>query len=92
MVELFKGYQLSEYKSPIGVVDEAHRLSEKPVDCDYVGILKDEFVQIDFDDDWVCEIVKQIVIDEKLQCCMLQSENGIHLYFKNEGKVKNWCS
>lgn len=89
MCDLFKGYIKSKGKVPFGSVHRAEDwLVEPPVDTDYVGVLHDDIVQLDFDSETESEIVLKIVKEYHLHCDILKTTRGIHLYFKNDGNIK----
>lgn len=56
---------------------------------DYVGILKENIVQLDFDDEKSSEIALKVVNDLKLRCDVLKTTRGIHLYFLSSGYIKS---
>jgi putative DNA primase/helicase len=85
MAELFKGYILSNGKEPLkSVKDPANWLKEPPTDHDYVGILYDDIIQLDFDDEQSAKIAMNVVSEYKLKCDILKTTRGVHLYFKND--------
>ena len=82
MANLFKGYVPSIDKRPIGSLKNSKDWSQVPIDDhDYVGILKDNIIQIDFDDEESSKIALKIVNDYKLKCDILKTSRGVHLYF-----------
>lgn len=48
----------------------------------YVGILDDEFIMVDVDDMDAAEILLDIVEEKDIQCSVLETDNGMHFYFK----------
>ena len=64
-------------------------LTSPPEKGDYIGVLKEDYVQVDFDDAQSKEIALQIVHDYKLKCDILETSRGIHLYFKDDGWHKS---
>lgn len=89
MAELFKGYILSKGKEPIGSIKSGEYLKEPPTDHDYVGVLKEGIIQLDFDDEGSAKIAMDIVNDYKLRCDILKTTRGIHLYFLADTNVKS---
>jgi len=88
-MELFKGYILSRGKEPLGSIKSGVYLQEPPTDHDYVGVLKDNIIQLDFDDEDSSKIALGIVNEYKLKCDILQTTRGIHLYFIVDKSVKS---
>ena len=86
-MKLFKGYLLSNGKIPLSSVKTAELLTEPPTDHDYVGVLYEDIIQIDFDDEKSSEIALKIVSEYKMKCDILKTSRGVHLYFLNDGKV-----
>ena len=86
--DLFLAYLSSNGKIPLSSVkDKSNWLSEPPKDSDYVGILKSDIIQIDFDNKEDSEIALKIVEDKKLKCNVLKTSRGYHLYFKNNPDI-----
>lgn len=83
MANLFEFYIASKGKVPLySHKDEAHRLLEPPLTGDYVGYLKPDILQLDFDEEKDAEVALKIVKEMKLMCDVLKTTRGIHLYFK----------
>lgn len=90
MADLFKGYILSKCKTPLyAIKTPEHHLKDAPTNHDYVGLLRDDIIQLDFDDEVSSRIVLNIVREYKLRCDILKTSRGIHLYFKDDRWVKN---
>lgn len=89
MAELFRGYIESKGKRPLGKIKNATYLTEPPTNHDYVGVLKDDIIQLDFDDERSARIVMNIVKEYKLRCDVLQTTRGVHLYFKRDTHTKS---
>lgn len=88
MANLFRGYLPAKGKKPLcSVKDEANWLSEPPEHGDYVGILKQEYIQVDFDTAEDANIALRIVRDKKLRCDVLKTTRGYHFYFVDDGFV-----
>lgn len=88
MADLFKGYILSKGKQPLSSIKNGNYLSEPPENHDYVGVLRDDIIQLDFDDERSSRIVMNIVNEKKLRCDVLETTRGVHLYFKTEEAIK----
>lgn len=83
-MNIIVAYLPSDGKIPIcSVKDKSNWLEEPPTNSDYVGILGENIIQIDFDNEDDAEIVKKIVERKKLRCNILETERGLHFYFKN---------
>jgi putative DNA primase/helicase len=87
MANLFKGYILSDGKSPLSKIKGGTYLTVPPENHDYVGVLYEDIVQLDFDDEATAQLALRIVKDQNLKCDILQTNRGIHLYFKNDGTI-----
>lgn len=48
----------------------------------FVGVLDDEYIMVDIDDIDEAEILFDIVEDKDIQCSILETDNGMHFYFK----------
>lgn len=88
-MDIFKGYiplkgkkPLEEYKdrNKFYTYDWARKTFE-----DYGAVLKDDIIQIDFDSKEEADIVKNIITDLNIKCCILKTDRGMHFYFKNTG-------
>lgn len=90
MNTIFCGFLSSSGKVPLSSVkDKSNWLSEPPKSGDYVGILRPEIIQLDFDTEEDAEIIMQIVREYKLRTTILQTSRGKHFYFINDGSVKS---
>lgn len=89
MADLFKGYILSNGKVPLDSIKNAEWLPSPPDNHDYVGVLKDDIIQLDFDDEHTSDLIIKVVSEYKLKCDILKTGRGIHLYFKNDDYTKN---
>ncbi|WP_424475092.1 DNA primase family protein [Oceanobacillus kimchii] len=55
----------------------------------YVGILDDEYIMVDIDDIDEAEILFDIVEDKDIQCSVLETNNGMHFYFRGYDLTAN---
>jgi len=55
----------------------------------YVGILADDFIMVDVDDIDEAEVLLDIVEDKNINCSVLQTNNGMHFYFKGYDLTAN---
>lgn len=86
-MNLFKGYIPAKGKQPLSSIKDAtHHLTEPPTTGDYVGVLREGIVQLDFDNEDDANKALAIVQEYKLRCDVLQTTRGIHLYFINDPK------
>lgn len=83
MEYMFRGYIPSSGKKPLYSVKTFELLKEPPKDHDYVGVLGEEYIQVDVDDAAFAEKVFEIVKEYKLRCNVLKTTRGLHFYFKN---------
>lgn len=86
MADLFRGYIPSKGKEPLYSVKTWDLLKTPPETGDYVGVLYEDIVQVDFDDEISAKIALGIVKDYNLQCDVLETTRGCHLYFKNDNE------
>lgn len=89
MANIFKGYVKSNGKVPLTSVKTDAILAMPPENHDYCGVLYEDIIQLDFDDEESSRIALRIAQDLRLKCDILQTTRGVHLYFKDDGKVKN---
>lgn len=82
-MQLFKGYLLSNGKVPLASVKTADLIKTPPTDHDFVGVLYEDIIQLDFDDEESSKKAMEIVKEYKLKCDILKTTRGVHLYFKN---------
>ena len=89
MADIFKGYIKSKGKVPMSsVIKGDDILSCPPAEGDYVGILHDDIIQVDFDDETNAKIALDIVNEYRMKCDVLKTRRGVHLYFKADKSVK----
>lgn len=88
MADIFRGYMLSNGKVPLSSVKSGDFLKEPPTDHDYVGVLYEDIIQLDFDDEKSSKIAMDVVQEYKLRCDILKTSRGVHLYFKNDNYTK----
>ncbi|MDR9794048.1 phage/plasmid primase, P4 family [Aeribacillus pallidus] len=55
----------------------------------FVGVLDDEYIMVDIDDYDEAEILLDIVEDKDIQCSVLETDNGMHFYFKGYDLTAN---
>lgn len=91
MANIWDGYILSNGKIPqTSVLKDKDKILETPPEGhDYVGVLKDGIIQLDFDDEVSARIAMNVVAEYKLRCDILQTTRGVHLYFKTDDRVRS---
>ena len=89
MADLFRGYIPSRGKIPLASVKTFELLKEPPTSGDYVGVLKADIIQVDFDDEKSSRTAMDIVNKYKMKCDIIKTTRGIHLYFKNNDTIKS---
>ncbi len=87
--DLFDGYiRIGEDKSakekyktalPNRTFEEAQKLTS------FSGVIKKDYILVDFDSEEDANIAFNIITDKKLNCIVLQTTRGKHFYFKNIG-------
>lgn len=96
MYQLFKGYVSTKEKKctmPFKgkPAEELLQLREASKLEEYAGILNDNTVLVDIDDQEQSEVMMKIVEDQQLACRVYQTTRGKHFLFRNEGRIdKNW--
>lgn len=89
MANLFYGYLKSVGKKPTETIVGGNWRNEPPTDSDYVGVLKENIVQIDCDIKDLAFKIFEIVKAKKVRCDVLETTRGLHFYFKNSNKKIN---
>lgn len=89
-MNLFKGYIPSNGKQPLSSIkDSSGYLDTPPQEGDYLGVLKEDIIQLDFDTEEDARKAMAIVGEYKLRCDILETSRGIHLYFLADKSVKS---
>ncbi|MBP2655617.1 MAG: hypothetical protein H6Q73_3186 [Firmicutes bacterium] len=83
---MFKGYLKTSGKVPHEKMQNMRPCP--PTRGDYAGVLADDVIQIDVDNQKHSELVRSIIKYLEISCNILQTTRGMHFYFKNAG-VKN---
>lgn len=87
-MNLFRGYIPSSGKAPLYSVKTYEYLKEPPDKGDYVGVLKEDIIQVDIDEQKLADLVFKIVKDKRVKCDILKTSRGYHFYFKNTNVEK----
>lgn len=85
-MNIFKGYIPTNGKRPTEkykdrsdfyILEDVENLNS------YGGVLADDFIQVDVDDEGEADILFTIVEDLNVECHVLKTTRGMHFYFKN---------
>ncbi|MFK9139773.1 hypothetical protein [Staphylococcus epidermidis] len=83
---MYKGYLKSSGKRTITTFKD-----NKDVLLDYkqaralksfVGVLDEDYIMVDVDDMNEAQLLLNIIEDEQIKCNILETDNGMHFYFK----------
>ncbi len=95
---MFKGYVPMTGKKPAEPIKnrtEFHLLEEVDHLYEYGGVLKDDIILVDSDFKEESDVLLKIIKDLKINCNILKTTRGIHMYFKNTdvtgNKIANQC-
>ena len=93
MYQLFKGFVPTRQKKCTMAFkgktsDELLNIREAKKHDEYAGILNDNTILIDLDNEEQSEIMMKIVEDRQLGCRVYQTTRGKHFLFKNDGKYE----
>jgi len=96
--KIFKGFIPTKGKRPIEPIrgrTEFYPLEDVQHLESYGGILKDDVILVDSDDDNESDILFKIIQDLDIKCNVIQTDRGKHFYFKNtdvsSNKIGNQC-
>src|SRR5690606_2155461 len=96
--KIFKGFIPTKGKKPIESIrgrTDFYPLEEVEHLQSYGGILKDDVILVDSDDEKQSEILFKIIQDLNINCNVIQTDRGKHFYFKNtnvsSNKIGNQC-
>lgn len=85
MIKIYKGYLRGNGKHAASSFKNGEKLlsyhTVRKHDS-FVGVLDDEYVMVDIDDIDEADILLDIVEDKDIQCSVLETDNGMHFYFK----------
>lgn len=93
MYQLFKGYVLTKNKKCMQSFKDVSsadllKLNDVKNMSEYAGILNDDTVLIDIDDEELSNMYMQIVEDRQLKCRVYATSRGKHFLFKNSGLIE----
>ena len=92
MERLFRGFvptrnkkcmQKFKDRTDLMTLEEARELDE------FAGILAEDIVLVDFDDETHAKMALDIVKEERLNCVAVTTSRGLHLYFKANNYTQN---
>lgn len=92
MTELYRGFVKTRNKKCVEKFKDRNDLMnlEQAQQLDeYAGILAENIVLVDFDDETHAKIAFDIVKAEQLNCVAVKTSRGIHLYFKCNEHTQN---
>ncbi|GMG96832.1 phage/plasmid primase, P4 family [Tepidimicrobium xylanilyticum] len=96
--KIFKGFIPTKGKRPIEPIrgrTEFYPLEDVQHLESYGGILKDDVILVDSDDEEQSKILFKIIQDLDIKCNVIQTDRGKHFYFKNtdvrSNKIGNQC-
>lgn len=96
--KIFKGFIPTKGKKPIESIKGRTRfysLGDVSHLGSYGGILKDDIILVDSDDEKQSDILFKIIQDLGIKCNVIQTDRGKHFYFKNtnikSNKIGNQC-
>ncbi|OHR08219.1 phage/plasmid primase, P4 family [Staphylococcus sp. HMSC077H01] len=90
---MYKGYLKSSGKRTITTFKD-----NKDVLLDYkqaralksfVGVLDEDYIMVDVDDMNEAQLLLNIIEDEQIKCNILETDNGMHFYFKGYNMTNN---
>lgn len=91
-MDLYKGYVLTKDKQCIEKIKGRRKfktLEEVQNEPEYAGIIGNDTILVDIDNEEQSEILMDIVDDLQLDCKVIQTTRGRHFLFKNNGITKN---
>ena len=85
MINIYKGYLRGNGKHAATSFKDGEKLlafNTARKEESFVGVLEDDYIMIDVDDMDDAETLLDIVEDKDIQCSVLETDNGMHFYFK----------
>lgn len=93
MESLYRGYVKTNGKSSLDKFKNGEKLrtlEEVKKLKSYGGVLRDDVILIDVDDEESSEKLMNLVEEKQLNCKVYQTSRGKHFVFKNKGVTKNY--
>jgi putative DNA primase/helicase len=92
VIKIYKGYLKGNGKHAATKFKDGTKLlsyhTARKYDS-FVGVLDDDYIMVDVDDIDDAETVLDIIEDKDIQCSVLETENGMHFYFKGYDLTAN---
>ena len=85
MIKIYKGYLKGNGKHAASSFKDGGKLLSYHTarkEDSYVGILEDEYIMVDVDSMDEAEMLLDIVEERDLKCSVLETDDGMHFYFK----------
>lgn len=95
MESLYRGYVKTDGKKSLDKFkngEELRTLEEVKKLKSYGGVLRDDVILIDIDDEENSEKLMNLVEEKQLNCKVYQTSRGKHFVFKNKGVTKNYTN
>lgn len=92
MITIYKGYLKGYGKHAASKFKDGAKLLSYHTarkEESYVGVLDDDYIMVDVDDIDEAEILLDIVEDRDIQCSVLETDNGMHFYFRGYDLTAN---
>lgn len=92
MIKIYKGYLKGKGKHAASKFKDGSKLLSYNTVRKYesfVGILDDDYIMVDVDDNEDAETLLDIIEDRNVQCSVLETNNGMHFYFRGYDLTAN---
>ncbi|MDQ0343310.1 putative DNA primase/helicase [Lederbergia wuyishanensis] len=92
MITIYKGYLKGTGKHAATKFKDSDKLLSYHTARKYesfVGVLDEDYIMVDVDDIDEAETLFEIVEDKDIQCSVLETDNGMHFYFKGYDLTSN---
>lgn len=92
MIKIYKGYLKGNGKHAASKFKDGSKLLSYNTVRKYesfVGILDDDYIMVDVDDIEDAETLLDIIEDRNVQCSVLETNNGMHFYFRGYDLTAN---
>lgn len=86
--KIFRGFIVTRNKAATHTYDKAKNLEEVQGFEEYAGLLKEEYLILDVDNNEQAEKIFEIVKKEKINCRVVRTVRGKHFYFRDSKRVK----
>lgn len=95
MESLYRGYVKTNGKSSLDKFkngEELRTLDEVKKFKSYGGVLRDDVILIDIDNEEQSEKLMNLIEEKQINCKVYQTSRGKHFVFKNKGVTKNYTN